>query len=85
MNRTASSRWNKALTALENATSGSRAATLAKASLRGLLSPAGLAEGVAGATVKAMKASGAYDKPMKVMQSKSKTGKPGTRRTGERA
>ena len=49
-----------------------------------ILSPAGLAEGVAGAAVKAMKASGAYDKPMKVMQSKSKTGKPGTRK-GERA
>lgn len=59
---------------------------LARSAARGLLSPAGLAEGVVGATVKAMKASGAYDKPMKVMQSKSKSGGPGkSRRTGERA
>ena len=49
-----------------------------------LMSPAGLAEGVAGAAVKAMKDSGTYDKAMKAMQSKSKTGKAGTRR-GERA
>lgn len=54
--------------------------------MRGMLSPAGIAEGVAGATVKAMRDAGTYDNARKAMLkggSKAKQVK-GTRR-GERA
>ena len=62
-----------------------RLTNLAKGIGKGLLSPAGLAEGVAGTVVKAMKDSKTYDKAMKVMKSKGGKGGPGPSRRGERA
>lgn len=59
--------------------------TMVKGVMRGMLSPAGLAEGVAGSTVRAMKDSKTYDKAMKVMKSKGGKGGPGPSRRGERA
>ena len=66
---------------------GKAGKTMVKGALRGMLSPAGLAEGVVGATVKAMRDSGAPMTPQELMKKK---GMPkgrvvkGTRR-GERA
>jgi len=59
---------------------------LTKAAAKGLLSPAGLAEGVAGATVRAMRDAGTYDNARKAMLKSGSKGKQvkGTRK-GERA
>ena len=68
---------------------GPMASRLVKGALRGMLSPAGLAEGVAGATVKAMRDSGAPMTPKDMLKqkgmSKGKSGPGKPRRTGERA